>query len=220
MKHSIYILFVFLISCAGGKNISFQVIDTDFSKGRLKNKQTITLDDFVKFHGHLCDGLVLGSLAMKQGLKELYPNQLVDRTNLRIVSKSSPCLTDVAIYVTGGRYQFNTFYVDNSIAGIYIIQRIDSGQAVSVTLNAGVKPTAIDSLGNLAVKKELSSCGIDSLRKMEDDFTKFLLKSNPDSLFTVSKAVNFIWSPVLKNDYKKTDVLNKEKEECGHQSAH
>ena len=215
MKNSAYILFIFLVSCTGAKKISFDVIDTDFSKGRLKNQQTITLDDFVKFHGHLCDGLVIGSLAMQQGLQELYPNQPIDRTNLRIVSKASPCLTDVAIYVTGGRYQFNTFYVDNSIKCIYIIQRIDNGKAVSVSLNPGVKPSAIDSLGNLAVKQELSSCGIDSLRQMEDDFTKFLLKSNPDNLFTVSQVANFIWSPVLKNDFQKTDVLNKEKEDCG-----
>lgn len=215
MKKIIYITALFFISCSGVKKISFEVIDTDFSKGRLKNQQTITLDDFEKFHGHLCDGLVLGSLAMQKGLKELYPNQPVDRTNLRIVSKPSPCLTDVAIYVTGGRYQFNTFYVDNSIKSIYIIQRIDNGKAVSVSLNPGVKPSAIDSLGNLAVKKELSSCGIDSLRKMEDDFTKFLLKSNPDSLFSVSLVANFVWSPVLKNDFQKTDVLNKEMEDCG-----
>jgi formylmethanofuran dehydrogenase subunit E len=215
MKKIIYITALLFISCSGAKKISFEVIDTDFSKGRLKNQQTITLDDFVKFHGHLCDGLVLGSLAMQQGLKELYPNQPVDRTNLRIVSKPSPCLTDVAIYVTGGRYQFNTFYVDNSIKSIYVIQRIDNGKSVSVSLNPGVKPSAIDSLGNLAVKKELSSCGLDSLRKLEDDFTKFLLKSNPDSLFTVSQVANFVWSPVLKNDFQKTDVLNKEKEDCG-----
>lgn len=216
MKNTISLLFIFLISCSGAKKISFDVIDTDFSKGRLKNQQTITLGDFVKFHGHLCDGLVLGSLALKQGLKELYPNQPIDRTNLRIVSKSSPCLTDVAIYITGGRYQFNTFYVDNSIKSIYVIQRIDNGKTVSVILNPGVKPPANDSLGNLAVKKELSACGIDSLRKMEDDFTKFLLKSNPDSLFTVSQVTNFVWSPLLKNDFLKTDVLNKEKDDCEH----
>lgn len=214
MRKISYILCIFLFSCSGANKISFAVIDTDFSKGRLINQQKITLDDFVKFHGHLCDGLVLGSLAMKQGLNELYPNQLIDRTNLRIVSKPSPCLTDVAIYVTGGRFQFNTFYADNFIKSIYIIQRIDNGKAVSVSLNPGVKPSAIDSLGNLAVKKELSACGLDSLRKMEDDFTKFLLKSNPNNLFNVSQVVNFIWSPVLKNDFQKTDVLNKDMMNC------
>lgn len=99
-----------------------KVVDTDFSKGRLGLEHTINLTDLEKFHGHLCDGLVVGFLGLNEGLKQLYPNGVVDRTNTRIVSKSSPYLTDAAVYVTGGRYQFNTFYVDNTIEdGFYII---------------------------------------------------------------------------------------------------
>ncbi|WP_019598087.1 acetolactate decarboxylase [Rhodonellum psychrophilum] len=75
-----------------GDKLSFNTIDTDFSKGRLTNEQNITISDLEKFHGHLCDGLVVGALAMQQAMTVLYPNQPIDRTNLRIVSKPSPCL--------------------------------------------------------------------------------------------------------------------------------
>jgi len=215
MKAYTLILTLFLASCSTvDKFPKFNTLDTDFSKGRLNHKQTITINDLEKFHGHLCDGLVVGALAMKEALKELYPNQLIDRTNLRIVSKPSPCLTDVASYLTGGRYQFNTFYVDTDFEGLYIIQRIDNLKTVMVLLNKDVKPRAIDSLGNIAIQQKLSPCDIDYLRKLEDDFIKTLLKSDPSKLFTVKEIPNFQWNPKTKNDYLKTDVLNKNLPSC------
>lgn len=212
---NIFTLLVILsfVACNPGKQISFTTLDTDFSKGRLTHKQTINLQDLEKFHGHICDGLVVGALAMQQAMKELYPNQPIDRTNLRIVSKPSPCLTDVAVYLTGGRYQFNTFYVDTAFKGLYIIQRIDNSKTVSVSLNDGVKPSAIDSLGNIAIQQKLSPCGIDSLRTMENNFTNYLYKADPEKIFTVTTLNNFIWQPVFKN-FSKTDILNKNKPNC------
>jgi acetolactate decarboxylase len=208
------ILFSFASCNTSDKFPKFETIDTDFSKGRLNHKQKITIDDLEKFHGHLCDGLVVGALAVQEAMKELYPNQPIDRTNLRIVSKPSPCLTDVAIYLTGGRYQFNTFYVDTDFQGIYIIQRIDDLKTVSVSLINGVKPAAIDSLGNIAIQQQLPPCEIDHLKQLENDFTEFLLQSNPKEIFSVKPISNFNWHPNTKNDYLKTDILNKEIDIC------
>ncbi|MDZ7899290.1 MAG: formylmethanofuran dehydrogenase subunit E family protein [Arcicella sp.] len=210
---AIFISVVF-VSCQSSKQISFSTIDTAFSKGRLTHQQKINLTDLEKFHGHLCDGLIVGSLAMQQAMTVLYPNQPIDRTNIRIVSKPSPCLTDVAIYLTGGRYQFNTFYVESAFDGLYIVQRIDNNKTVSVSLNKGVKPTAIDSLGNLAVENKLSPCDLDNLKKLEDDFSKFLLQNKADKLFTVKNMDNFIWTPKLSNQFIKTDITNKDKAKC------
>jgi len=120
MKNILYIVTIFaVISCGKPQNNQtikennktpiIKVIDTDFSKGRLTLEHELNLEDLEKFHGHLCDGLVVGFLGIKEGLDALYPNGIIDRTNTRIVSKSSPCLTDVAVYITGGRYQFNSF---------------------------------------------------------------------------------------------------------------
>ena len=208
------ILFAFASCNTSDKFPEFETIDTDFSKGRLNHKQTITITDLEKFHGHLCDGLVVGALAVQEAMKELYPNEPIDRTNLRIVSKPSPCLTDVAIYLTGGRYQFNTFYVDTEFEGLYILQRIDNLKTVSVTLNKGVKPTAIDSLGNIAIQQKLSPCDIDHLRQLEDDFTQTLIQSDPTKLFTVKEIQNFEWKPKTINDYLKTDIINKNLPNC------
>ena len=224
MKKLIYISsFLFLLNCNNNvkqvaktnEAIFITVNDTDFSKGRLGLQHQITLNDLEKFHGHLCDGLVVGFLGIKEGLQQLYPNGIVDRTNTRIVSKSSPCLTDVAVYIAGGRYQFNSFYVSNEIEnGFYIIQRKDNGKAVVVKMNEGVKPSAINVLGAKAVKGALPACDLDKLKKLEDDFSNKLLSSNPKDNFTVIELSDFEWKPVLKNDFTKTDILNKDKAKC------
>ena len=215
MKLLWFIIMVLIsMSSCNQKQLIFQTLDTDFSKGRLNHEQSVTLNDLEKFHGHLCDGLVVGALAIQEAMNELYPNQPIDRTNLRIISKPSPCLADVAIYLTGGRYQFNTFYVDTEFEGLYIIHRIDNLKTVSVSLNNGVKPTAIDSLGNIAIQQNLSPCDIDYLRKLEDDFTQSLIHSDPSKLFTTKEMSGFEWNPKTKNDYLKTDILNKNLPDC------
>jgi acetolactate decarboxylase len=207
-------LFGFMSCSKTDKSPELKTIDTDFSKGRLKHQQVITLSDVEKFHGHLCDGLVVGFLATKEAMKVLYPNQPIDRTNLRIVSKPSPCLTDVAIYLSGGRYQFHTFYVDTTFEGLFIIQRIDNLHTVSISIKPEIKPTQIDSMGILAIQQNLSPCEIDELRLMEDDFTRALLRSDPNTIFSVSEVEHFEWDPKTKNDYIKTDIVNKHLPDC------
>lgn len=213
---------LFLVACTDHSDssngvestkIEFVVIDTDFSKGRLQHVQQINLSDLEKFHGHLCDGLIVGALGIKEGLKILYPNDTIDRTNLRVISKSSPCLTDVAIYVGGGRYQFETFYVDNNIPGFYVIQRIDNLKTISISIKEGVIPHEIDSLGALAVQQKLEACQIDYLKNLEDELSKKLLSTSPDQLFIIQEVHSDVWKPSFTT-FPKTDVLNKAKEEC------
>ncbi len=196
---------------------TIQVNDTDFSKGSLGNIQAVDLSDLSRFHGHLCDGLVEGFLALQLGLKQLYPDGPVDRTNLRIVSKSSPCLADAAIYLTGARWQYGTFYVDNTIEGLYVLQQIDSGRSISIRRNAGVKPAIIDEMGQQAIQRQLSPCQLSELRALEDAYAAQLLRQAPETLFHREPLENFDWNPVLKNDYLKTDLLNKDQAKCSQQ---
>ncbi|MFV8339517.1 formylmethanofuran dehydrogenase subunit E family protein [Flavobacterium sp. LB3P21] len=195
-------------------NPTIQTLDTDFSKGRLNHIQTISLEDTAKFHGHLCDGLVVGFLGLREALYQLYPAKIIDRTNTRIVSKSSPCIADIGIYLTGGRYQFNTFYVDDSISFPYIVHRIDNGLTYGVKLKPGIKPTIIEEMGNKAIEGKLTACEVDDLKKLEDDFTDKLLTLEPKEIFVIEEIENFNWQPLLKNNFIKTDVINKEMPLC------
>ncbi len=193
---------------------SLKVNDTDFSKGRLGNIQTVELQDLVKFHGHLCDGLVEGFVALQYGLYQLFPDSLIDRTNVRIVSKPSPCLTDVAVYLTGARYQFGTFYVNSDFDGLYIVQRIDNQKTVNILRKPNIKPEIIDRMGEQAIAGNLAPCDLEKLRKLEDDYTLFLQQNKPENLFELKTLSEFVWKPVLKNDFTKTDILNKNAERC------
>lgn len=190
-----------------------KVIDTDFSKGQLRHVQTVRYKDLVRFHGHSCDGLLEGMQALQLALQELYLEGPVDRTNTRVVSKPSPCLADAAIFLTGARGQYNTFYVDDQIDGLYIVQRVDNGLAVCVSRNAGVKPPAIDSLGALAVAQRLSYGELQLLRRMEEDYARQLKKTAPADNFSVTLLENYEWCPSIKTDYVKTDTINKNKKD-------
>lgn len=214
MKLKAILLLIVFSNLVFAQNPSVKVLDTDFSKGRLQNVQTITLNDAVKLHGHLCDGLVVGFLGLKEAMYKLYADSIIDRTNNRIVSKPSPCLTDIAIFITGARYQYNTFYVSDSIKYLFIVQRIDKEKACGVKLKSGLMPTAIDSLGKLAIKGDLDACGIDSLRKLESEFSTFLLSQKPKDLFIIEEIKNYKWLPILKSNFLKTDVLNKKLKNC------
>lgn len=193
---------------------SWRVVDTDFSKGRLGHEQSVTIDDLVTFHGHWCDGLVVGALGLGEALKELYPTTPIDRTDLRIISRSSPCLTDVAVILTGGRAQFGTFQVSDTIPGLYIVQRISDGRAFSVKLRPGVKPATIDSLSRFAVAQQLSPCGLDSLQALEEHFGKDLLKADPKQAFIITELTNVTWPAPAGRIYTKIDILNKNMPRC------
>jgi acetolactate decarboxylase len=205
---------ILILPVAYSQNPSIKVIDTDFSKGRLTHQQTITLQDAEKLHGHLCDGLVVGFLGLKEGLYSLYPDSIIDRTNTRIVSKSSPCLTDIAVFLTGGRYQFNTFYVNDSLPYMFVVQRIDNGKAVGIKLKPGIKPSRIDEMGNKAVHQLLSSCELDELKQLEQNFSNQLLSTPPTSAFTIVPIPNFEWQPQPNHHFIKTDIINKAVPTC------
>ncbi len=193
---------------------SLRVNDTEFSKGRLGFQQEVTLEDLIKLHGHLCDGLAEGFIALQQGLFVLYPDSVVDRTNTRVISKPSPCLADAALYLTGGRYQYNTFSVAVDFEGLYILQRIDNGKTVAVIRPPGVKPPIIDVMGDKAILGQLSPCELDELRKLEDQYLEFLQKADPAKIFEVRELKHFQWQPVLRSDFPKTDILNKYAPQC------
>jgi formylmethanofuran dehydrogenase subunit E len=214
MKSPILLFCLLVFNYSIAQNNTIKVLDTDFSKGRLTKLQTITLEDVSKFHGHLCDGLVVGFLGLKEVVYKLFPDSIADRTNIRIVSKSSPCLTDIAIYLSGGRYQFNTFYVSDSIEFIYVVQRIDNGNTYGVKLKPGIKPHSIDSLGNLANQGKSTACVIDTLHEMENKFLYQLLLAKPSEIFIVEAIPHYSWKPSLTNTFIKTDILNKNLKSC------
>ena len=80
------------------------VLDTDSALGRRNlYPKPITLKDMARMHGHLCDGLVTAWVELSAALQVLFPGGVVDRTDVRVVSKNAPCWADAGAWMTSVR---------------------------------------------------------------------------------------------------------------------
>ncbi len=123
----------------------FQVRDTENKYGRYtKQTKTITLKDLIRFHGHFCGGLVESAGSLRLAFDRLFPEGIVDRTDLRIVSNNSACGADVASYLTGARARFGSHSIDNKLTeSEFYVQQVSTGRTVHVKLNPDVYPKEV-----------------------------------------------------------------------------
>jgi formylmethanofuran dehydrogenase subunit E len=191
------------------------VRDTDSALGRysLRTKQ-IGLKDLTLFHGHMCDGLVIAFVEIKGVLEKLFPDGVVDRTDIQAVSKNGPCWVDAVMMMTGARVNFRTLRIDNSIGAGFIIQRISTGEAYEVHLKPGVFPEDQAALESKIRKlrsedKTLSAADIDRVEKMADALNKKLLTTAPNQLLTVTMKPEYRFG--FSDLYgRRGDVINKD----------
>lgn len=192
----------------------FLVRDTESSHGRYATgTKTIMVKDLVKFHGHACDGLFRGASALAVGLSVLFPHGIIDRTDLRVLSRNSPCLGDVAAYLTGGRVRFNTQDVQNQPGIWFVVQKISSGNTVRVEEKPGVYPQALsDEEGLLVSAQSATPEQLDRLQAAQWEWVReVLLKTPRERLYEVTSEPQFSWVDVPYNHKgQRTDVLFKD----------
>jgi len=190
---------------------TFQVLDTESSLGPYAEKtKTITLKDLVKMHGHPCDGLVTAACGLSFGLKELYPDGVVDRTDTCCITNNSPCFGDVAAYLTGGRIRFGTQKIDPNMGNEFIVYRISTQQAIKVSLKNGVFPEKLACLEN---KVKSGNFTIEQMRECQRlgwDFAKNISNRPLEESFVVKKIRGFSWKPdSYIHKGSRGDVINK-----------
>lgn len=196
-------------------NTPVSVRDTDSALGRysLKTKE-IGLKDLARMHGHLCDGLVASFVQIKAVLGRLFPSGIIDRSDLRAVSKNSPCLVDAAALMTGARINFQTLRIDNSIGAGFIIQRISTGDTYEVHLKPGIFPPEQAALENKiralrAAGQPVSALDIDEVEQMADAFSLRVLSSPPVEIVDIRPIEHYTFVPAdLLGD--RGDVINKD----------
>jgi len=192
------------------------VLDTDSALGRysLKTKE-IGLKDLARIHGHLCDGLVIAYIEIRAALEKLFPDGIVDRTDLRAVSKNGPCWVDTVSLMTGARINFKTLRLDK-IGDGFVIQRISTGKAYDVHLKPGVFPDSQAKLEGKIRKlraqgKPVTAKDIDTVEEMANALNTRLLTTDPDKLVDIKPLPDFKFSP---NDSvnvfgNRGDIINK-----------
>jgi formylmethanofuran dehydrogenase subunit E len=191
------------------------VLDTDSALGRysLRTKE-LGLKDLARMHGHLCDGLVIGFIQIRSVLERLFPSGIVDRTDLRAVSKNGPCWVDAVAFMTGARINFQSLRIDNAVGDGFIIQRISTGETYSVHLKPGVFPEEQAALENAvrrarAEGRKVSASDVDALEQMANELGWKLLNTPASDFLEIERLEGFRFVP---NDLfgERGDVINKE----------
>ena len=191
------------------------VRDTDSALGRY-NQETkkIGLKDLARIHGHMCDGLVIAFIEIRGVFDRLFPDGVVDRTDLCVVSKNGPCWADAAAFMSGARINFKTLRIDPSIGDGFIIQRISTGEAYKVHLKPGVFPDDQAALENKirglrAEGKPVTAEEIDTVEKMGDALSLKLLTTAPEQLLDIEKLddYRFNFNDLFGN---RGDIINKD----------
>lgn len=191
---------------------SFNVLDTESSLGPYAAQtKTITLKDLVKMHGHACDGLVTAACAMWLGLKQLYGDGPIDRTDTCCITNNSPCYGDVAAYLTGGRIRFGTQKIDPALGNEFIVFRMSTNEAVRVSLREGIFPREVAELegrirtGAFTVE-EMKRC-----QRLQWEYAKGLLQHPLKDSFSVERMPEFRWEPdPYIHGGARGDVVNKD----------
>lgn len=197
------------------RNRPIVVLDTDSALGRysLRTKE-LGLKDLARIHGHLCDGLVIAFIQIRSVLEKLFPSGIVDRTDLRAVSKNGPCWVDAVAFMTGARVNFQTLRIDNTVGDGFIIQRISTGETYAVHLKPGVFPEEQAALENevrsaRAEGRPVSASDVDALERMADELSWKLLNTPASEVLAIERLEGYRFVP---NDLfgERGDVINKE----------
>ncbi len=173
------------------------VLDTDSALGRRNlHPKSIALKDMARMHGHLCDGLVTAWVELGAALRDLFPDEVVDRTDVRTVSKNAPCWADAGAWMTGARVNQGTLVLDNSVGDGFIVQRISTGAAARVSLRAGVYPAHLAVL-ELSIRSRrargatVAPAEIDHFESGANEYSRRLLNTSPDEAVSVERLADF-----------------------------
>ena len=189
------------------------VRDTDSAMGRYnlypKKLDIITL---ARAHGHLCDGLVLAYVELSNTLPKLFSNGVIDRTDIRVVAKNSPCLVDTSALMSGARINHKTLSLDNSLGGSFIVQRISTGETYKVSLTdksflkaLKTKEEAIKAKAH----KDVTPKDIDEVEALAFESMKYMLNTPPNKLLKITKMLNYHYKFQIKDIANRSDIKNK-----------
>jgi formylmethanofuran dehydrogenase subunit E len=172
-------------------------------------------------NGHLCDGLVTAWVELGAALRDLFPDGVVDRTDVRAVSKNAPCWADAGAWMTGARINQGTLVLDNSVGDGFIVQRISTGAAVRVSLRPGVYPPQLATLEQFirsrrARGEAVASVEIERFEQGANEYSRKLLNTPPDEAVTVETLANYIFPDHSPNPVMpRSDTINRDAPRSG-----
>jgi len=173
----------------------FAVRDTENKYGRYaKQTKTITIKDLIKYHGHFCGGLVESAASLRVAFDLLFPDKILDRTDLRIVSNNSACGGDVAAYLTGSRARFGSHVIDNSLTeSEFYVQQVSTGRTVHVKLNPVVYPKEVKTQMKKIESGVFEPKDIDLFQELQWSYAKLMVNRPLKESFIIEEVKDFKW---------------------------
>jgi formylmethanofuran dehydrogenase subunit E len=173
----------------------FRVRDTVNKYGRYaRDTKTITLKDLIKYHGHFCGGLVEGATALRVAFDRLFPEGIIDRTDLRIASNNSACGADVADYLSGARTRFGSHLLDRTLgASEYVVKRLSTGASVRVLINQQTYPVAVRALMKTIESGDYEPADIDRFQDLQWQCARVLVSQPAVDSVDIRNAATYQW---------------------------
>lgn len=196
-------------------NQPIRVLDTDSALGRYSlNTKEIGLKDLARMHGHLCDGLVIAFVQIKAVLNKLFPEGVVDRTDLQGVSKNGPCWVNALAFMTGARINFQTLRIDNAVGDGFIIQKISTGETYQVSLKRGVFPAKQAELeahirASRTEGKPVTAAEINEFERLADQLSRKMLITPASALLDIRPLLSYRFVPMDLLG-RRGDIVNKD----------
>ena len=191
------------------------VKDTDSAMGRYNlYAKKLDIKTLARTHGHLCDGLVLAYVELSTLLPKLFSDGIVDRTDLNVVAKNSPCLVDTSALMTGARINHKTLSLDNSLGGSFIVQRISTKEAYRVSLKdktflKALRKQEKEIKAKIASHKTVTKEDIDKVEALAFKAMKYMLNTDPKILLNIKKLKEYKFYFSIKDIGARSDVVNK-----------
>ena len=165
-------------------------------------------------HGHLCDGPVLAYVDLSDVLPKLFDDGVIDRTDIRVVAKNSPCLVDTSALMSGARINHKTLSLDNSLGGAFIVQRISTGKTYKVSLRDKAFLKALKDKEEAIKAKQkahqkVSPKDIDEVEKPAFEAMKHMLYSDPKKLLKIEELKGYKYRFSIDDIGSRSDVINK-----------
>jgi formylmethanofuran dehydrogenase subunit E len=190
----------------------FRVRDTVNKYGRYASEpKLITIKDLIKFHGHFCGGRVEGAIALRAAFDRLFPDEMIDRTDLMIASNNSACGGDVASYITGARARFGTHLIDPQLKeSDFVVRRLSTGKTVRAVINAATYPQDVRIQMRKIESGKFEPADIDLFQDLQWAYAKKLVSRPAIESVDVTDNSGYVW-PALPckdmgkrkdNDYK------------------
>jgi formylmethanofuran dehydrogenase subunit E len=197
---------------------AFKVRDTVSKYGRYASEpKIITIKDLIKFHGHFCGGLVEAATALHVAFDHLFPDGIVDRTDLVIASNNSACGGDAAAYLTGARTRFGTHLIDPKLKeGDFVLKRISTGKTVRVVINAATYPHDVRTQMKKIESGHFGPADLDRFQDVQWAYAKKLLSRPAIESVDVTDNPDYVWPELpckdmgkrRDNDYKNVPEAN------------